>query len=133
MPFANEEERKQYHKRYYEQNKHKGWNKHLSDESPERRSSRLAAMREYMLKSKFGITAEQYAQMMLEQNGKCAMCGSEPKSKAGRHSTVAALAVDHCHESGRVRRLLCTSCNMGLGWYELHKGKVHEYLSKNGQ
>ncbi|MBK7092444.1 MAG: endonuclease VII domain-containing protein [bacterium] len=55
----------------------------------------------------FGITVEQYYAMHESQNGVCAICGGN--SSSGR------LRVDHCHSTGKVRGLLCDSCNLGLG------------------
>lgn len=133
MPWSDPEARKQYHREYYAKNKHKGWNKHLEAESPEQREARLAAMREYTLKRQFGITAEQYEAMLAEQGGVCAMCFQPPKAKAGRHAKIAALAVDHCHSTGRVRKLLCSKCNLGLGWYEANQDAIGAYLRDNGQ
>lgn len=58
---------------------------------------------------RFGITVEQYESTLAEQRGVCAIClSAEPKGTGRFH-------VDHCHESGRVRGLLCSECNLGLG------------------
>jgi len=57
--------------------------------------------------NKFGMTPKEYDRLLQNQNGKCAICGSEP----GRRQ----LAVDHDHETGEVRGLLCSNCNTGLG------------------
>ena len=61
--------------------------------------------REYGLQRRFGITAEEYDRMLEVQSGCCAACG--------RHQTEfkSRLAVDHNHETGEVRGLLCTNCN----------------------
>lgn len=56
----------------------------------------------------YGITLEQYDEMLVAQNGVCAICREECKS--GRR-----LSVDHCHETGKVRGLLCGNCNQGIG------------------
>ena len=61
----------------------------------------------------FGIDAERYAEMVEEQNGLCAICGRPERET--RNGKVKALAVDHCHETGRIRGLLCVACNTGLG------------------
>jgi len=53
---------------------------------------------------KYGITLEQYKVMLDSQNGQCKIC----------HKSEV-LYVDHCHETGKVRGLLCNTCNMGLG------------------
>lgn len=63
--------------------------------------------RNHLLKKKFGITLERYRQMHAEQGGLCAICMMPPGKKA--------LAVDHCHETGKVRALLCGKCNPMLG------------------
>lgn len=55
---------------------------------------------------KYGLTLEEYKQMLTNQNGLCAMCFSRQ---------TRALSVDHNHESGKVRALLCGSCNALLG------------------
>lgn len=57
----------------------------------------------------FGITLDEYNEMLAAQGNACAVCKTTCKS--GRQ-----LAVDDCHETGRVRGLLCMNCNRGLGW-----------------
>ncbi len=69
----------------------------------------LARMDE--LKKRFGLTPEQYQAMWQEQNGQCRICGSPLIPGKGGH------AIDHCHNSGRVRGLLCNGCNSGLGYF----------------
>ena len=64
---------------------------------------------------KFGITLEQYDAMLEEQNGVCAICGNKNTVIDNRTGKVRMLAVDHCHRSGHVRKLLCQQCNQGLG------------------
>jgi hypothetical protein len=72
--------------------------------------------RKSILKSQYGLTSEQFAALVRAQSGKCALCGA---AEHGR-STVAAghWLVDHNHDTGEVRGLLCNSCNIGLGHYE---------------
>jgi len=60
--------------------------------------------------SRYGITPEEYDTMLGLQGGGCAICGS---SNTARDS----LAVDHDHDTGRVRGLLCSGCNTGLGMF----------------
>lgn len=55
------------------------------------------------------ITLEKYTEMFNRQNGKCAICGTH-QSKLPRN-----LAVDHNHNTGKIRGLLCFNCNYGLG------------------
>lgn len=61
------------------------------------------------LKSKFGITLEDYEQMVVDQDGKCAICRTDAPGGAG------AWHIDHNHDTGVVRGLLCFNCNSGIG------------------
>ena len=62
---------------------------------------------------RFGITPEGYSELLKSQNGTCAIC-KQPET-ATRLGKVKALAVDHCHQSGAIRGLLCADCNTGIG------------------
>jgi len=64
--------------------------------------------RRYSLKNKYGIDIEQYDNILEKQNNLCAICG---KPNDGKKS----FSVDHDHKTNKVRGLLCTSCNLGLG------------------
>lgn len=63
----------------------------------------------------FGITLEQYEQMLADQGGVCAVCGKVEDEIHPQSKKVRNLNVDHCHQTGRVRGLLCNSCNRGIG------------------
>ena len=60
------------------------------------------------LKRKYGMTLEDYDRLLVEQGGGCAICGRPPRDDIALH-------VDHDHETGRVRGLLCFPCNNTLG------------------
>ncbi len=60
------------------------------------------------LKRKFGISLEDYERLLAEQDGRCAICGNRPHEDISLH-------VDHDHETGRIRGLLCFKCNNALG------------------
>ncbi len=82
------------------------------------------------IKRRYGCTLEQYNQMLVEQEGKCAICSKlhNPAEKKGR------LFVDHCHASGKVRALLCSACNSMLGYAEDDTRSLLEavaYLTKH--
>jgi len=62
------------------------------------------------LKNKFGLTIEDYEKLLKQQSGKCALCGKDKGNSNG-----IRLAVDHDHKTGKIRGLLCWSCNAGLG------------------
>lgn len=63
-----------------------------------------------------GITLEQYDAMFESQNGVCAICGKE--ETACNQYGVRRLAIDHDHRTGEVRGLLCSRCNMGIGYLQ---------------
>lgn len=56
--------------------------------------------------------------LMKKQNGLCAICQKPEKSTDGLSGKRRSLAIDHCHETGRARGLLCSSCNRGLGLFQ---------------
>jgi len=62
------------------------------------------------LKQTYGLTLEEHEHMWWEQNGCCKIC-HVPEAEAPR----GWLAIDHCHDTGRVRGLLCNNCNALLG------------------
>lgn len=60
------------------------------------------------------ISLEQYKKMFIDQDNKCAICGFE-ETRISRHGTSMRLCLDHNHFSGKIRKLLCHSCNTGIG------------------
>jgi hypothetical protein len=63
----------------------------------------------------YGLTSDAYAEMLKAQGGVCKVCG-RPETRLSRFTQkVMELSVDHCHDTGRVRGLLCGKCNVGLG------------------
>lgn len=72
----------------------------------------------------YGLTEEQYNNMVLSQNNLCAICNNPSKNKA--------LAIDHNHKTGEVRGLLCQNCNLAIGLFKeniIIFNKAIEYLS----
>jgi len=63
---------------------------------------------------KFDLTWDEYQAMLESQDHRCAICGLH-ETDTHSQGVTRALAVDHCHESGRVRQLLCGRCNKALG------------------
>lgn len=57
------------------------------------------------LKGKYGLTLDEFTKMLEDQNYSCLICSSAEK-----------LVVDHCHDTNKVRGILCNSCNLSLGW-----------------
>lgn len=78
---------------------------------------------EAQLKCNYGITLDDYDKLCLDQNNVCAIC-EQPQLHQ-------RLSVDHCHNTGKVRGLLCQSCNLTLGILEklnFDTTKFQEYL-----
>lgn len=70
------------------------------------KQDRLVAKRHNGRMRRYGITTEQYDELMEAQGGLCCICGEPAK------------AVDHNHDTGVVRGILCTNCNAGLGLFK---------------
>jgi hypothetical protein len=67
------------------------------------------------LKRTYGITIHDYAKMFYEQNGVCKICSGDGEDCKKGNAKIA-LVVDHCHDSTKVRGLLCVNCNLLLGY-----------------
>lgn len=61
----------------------------------------------------FNITLEEYDKLLKQQNGVCAICGGKQNSIRNKN-----FAIDHCHTTGKIRGLLCDSCNRGIGLFK---------------
>jgi len=94
------------------ENRLKNYRKDSNEEKKKLKSyyaKNKAAFRNYSLKALYGLSSEQFEAMKIGQNHACKICQThESNLKRG-------LFVDHCHETGRVRGLLCQSCNTMLG------------------
>ncbi len=72
--------------------------------------------RDYYLRTKYRITLDQYNEVLLSQEGLCAICGGQEHTR-DRRGFIKPLSVDHDHSErpGAVRGLLCSSCNTAIG------------------
>lgn len=80
------------------------------------------------LRKKYGISYDQYKEILKSQNSKCSICGKTP----GENKKL--LAVDHNHLTGKNRGLLCSSCNICIGFIEkndLSTESIAEYLKSH--
>ena len=85
------------------------------------------------LEAKYGITQEQYEDLLIDQLGVCAICKKREKSKDKRGNTKL-LFIDHCHTTGKIRGLLCHNCNTALGHFKDSEESLVsaiEYLRKS--
>ena len=82
----------------------------------------------YQKKRNYNLTTEEYDIKLIEQNYSCAICNIH------RDDYSKDFAVDHCHETGKVRALLCNNCNVGLGFFKDSSSiikKAIAYLDKH--
>jgi hypothetical protein len=91
-------------KRWQQENK-----EHLNQYRREYRKGREAEAREGHLRRKFGLTQADYDELFAKQGGGCRIC-RRPPGKISLH-------VDHDHETGEIRGLLCVGCNNALGQF----------------
>ena len=94
------------------------WHKRKREANEELYKNETRAAR---LRRKYGMTHEDYERLLKEQNGHCALCDKRPEQERYPH-----LHVDHCHETGRIRGLLCNKHNLIIG----QLGDTEEAISK---
>lgn len=82
----------------------------------------------YSLQKTYGISIDQYNEMLHEQNSVCAVC-FEPSTVMRKDGRIHSLCVDHDHRTGEVRSLLCHTCNTLLGHIEIDPARVQRLLS----
>jgi hypothetical protein len=81
-------------------------------------------MRDLYYRRTFGVSADEFDRLLAEQGGGCAICGVIPKRAASLH-------LDHDHDTGAIRGILCLSCNQGVGQFRDDPGlleKAARYL-----
>lgn len=76
------------------------------------------------LRSNYGISLEEYNELLAKQNGKCAICEKESEFT----KTHSKLGVDHDHKTGKVRGLLCHRCNVGIGFLAEDLNRIYKVL-----
>jgi len=64
---------------------------------------------EFCLKKRYGMTRQEYADILAEQDGLCSICKQPEQNRR--------FSVDHCHDTGKIRGLLCSKCNTALGLF----------------
>lgn len=83
------------------------WKKH--------QAGRKNKTRDESLRRQYGLSKQEFDDMRAQQEYRCKICGAE---EGTWKANAARLVVDHCHATGRIRGLLCPSCNRGLGQFE---------------
>lgn len=110
--FANQDAEKEKRKQHYAKNK-----KNFLDRSYDWRKQnplkRQFSEKKRALKKKYNLSWDDYVNMFEQHDGKCAICGVLLAMYA--HENAPSACVDHCHKTGKIRGLLCYSCNLLLG------------------
>lgn len=102
----------------YNTQRHRKW----VNENPDK----VAKIELGRLKKKFGMTIQQFEEMVMAQDGTCAICKQPCRIRS-------RLSVDHDHETGKIRGLLCSSCNSAIGLFlenPVALRRAAEYLEK---
>lgn len=86
------------------------WGRDFRKSHPEYKIKHYHHTRRWKFKTRYGITVEDYDRMMVEQQGLCSICRGVPGKRG--------FQVDHDHNTGKVRGLLCEPCNRGLGQFK---------------
>jgi hypothetical protein len=126
MPYSSHAKNLEYHKAYYQKNRTvaladakvyrdrnkerialqiKEWKERNKKHSAEWRKAYIDRGNRNRRLKKYGLTDAQYNQLLLDQDGRCAICFDDEST----------LHVDHCHKTNKVRALLCGNCNRALG------------------
>ena len=136
MPYKN----KEAYREYYEKNRgyflEKSRRRYLENKegilAKQKTPSARLRRRISQIKHKYGLSEVDYNNMLHGQKNKCKICDVEFIEGVILPSNKGYVPhVDHCHESGKVRGLLCASCNVGLGLFKDSKKNLQsavEYL-----
>lgn len=83
------------------------------------RKNNKIASKGHSLMKQFGISLDEYIKMYDVQNGKCFICNKDGTiHNDGDKGRLTTLVVDHCHKTGKIRKLLCPYCNRALGGFK---------------
>lgn len=101
----NREKAREYSRKYHNNNKDKE-----KSRAKEFKRRNPHYHRDVRLRHFYGIGVKEYAELLAKQNGVCAICATDKPGSKFKH-----MLVDHDHETGRIRGLLCNDCNLILG------------------
>lgn len=86
------------------------------------------AHRRWHLRTRFGLDESEFEHLLVRQNGCCAICRKPETAVDARSGKVRRLAIDHDHETGKVRGLLCFRCNTVLAHIDMDRERLLEML-----
>lgn len=127
-------ERCYFHRHYFDKPYGPGnWRWRVFEKTDETRKRRALYARQYRarklaedpffhkhwtLKKQYGIGSKEYKEILERQNGVCAICGGKDSTVSPTTKKYRMLPVDHCHKTGKVRGILCSQCNIGIGSFK---------------
>lgn len=127
--YKTEEEKKEAQrirrKLWAENNKER--NSKTNKEWKENNKDKLRQMKRKATIAKYGLSVEEYDKMLEEQNHCCYLC------KKHKTSFTKELFIDHNHNTGKVRKLLCSLCNTAIGMIEINNlsiSDIEKYLTE---
>lgn len=95
----------------------------------QRRNPALRAqIRNAQLLADYGISLDEFNKILVDQGGTCAIC-HQPETRKTVQGNVRDLSVDHDHINGIVRGLLCSACNMALGYFQDDPGRLQAAIN----
>ena len=123
MPYKDPIKRAEYHKKYNQENKWK-YDLYRKSEKGKMRKKIMAKQDRKKnrdsnwardLRRQFNCTPDQYIELMFECGALCSIC-KQPEKQINKWGMIQLLAVDHDHKTGKLRGLLCSNCNRGIGF-----------------
>jgi len=130
---ADPERFREYYRRRYEKNREQilEQNRAWALANPDK-------VRAIKLRHDYGTTPEEVDQKLLDQGGLCAICQVDLEQivQHNKDGTVrgTGICIDHCHETGKVRGIICSGCNKGLGCFKDDPARMRaaaDYIEKH--
>ena len=123
----HKEEKKIYYREYGQKNKeilyakakirNKKNKEHIAERMKKWNEDNKEHVRSYFIQKKYGLSTEEYKNIIENNKGLCPICKSVLVFGVGVRDPKAA-TIDHNHETGKVRDVLCSNCNMGIGKFK---------------
>lgn len=118
MPYGKTKEEHRAYMRWWRSLNREDYNKKRLEWASTHRERRIKQARNSHLKQTFGITLEEYDDMLAKQDYRCAICASPLREISDSNNRKRTnLCIDHNHETGEIRGILCFNCNLALGLF----------------
>lgn len=74
--------------------------------------------RDFKRRDKYKISDDCFRRLLRDQKGLCAICNKKESYFMPKSNRIRELSIDHCHKTGKIRGLLCSQCNIGIGKFQ---------------